>query len=316
MPCFSEEVHDVFRKWGKDDLCKEIEAIHEELVKRRVDSIKYGDPDQIDDKARTKLNCKVLAQALLNRSERLLVSSGAMLLESSVYGLALIARGHLEGTAVLGYFCDRLNALSKGNITFGTFSLNVADAVMGAKHDLFDKANAPPNVLTSIEKADRFLNQTLFANVDKEKKLEDTYSWLSDFAHPNFLSHSAAFKLDKENHRMVFGHDNQLEERDFQLVAYPQCFSWQLFDLCFYDMWVYDGIVHIVYQCYGELKMPTTLFLVRFARRRRRPAKTAPASAYTRSARNRSTGTRPCRRRSSASSGSCRTTRNWPGRRP
>ncbi len=204
MPCFSGEVQALFQKWNENDLYKEIEVIHSELLKRRVDSIEYGNPDKIVEKTRARLNSKVLAQALLNRSERLLVSSGAMLLQNSVYGLALIARGHLEGTAVLGYFCDRLNALGKGNIPAEKYYLNVADAVMGARHNLFEKANAPPNILTSIEKADRFLNQTLFENANKEKKLEDTYNWLSDFAHPNFLSHCAAFKLDKENHRMIF----------------------------------------------------------------------------------------------------------------
>lgn len=218
MSCFSDDVQKLFQRWKQEELCEKLESAHAELVKRRVDAIEYGDPEALGAQKQARLNCQVLRQSLLNRSERLIVSSGAMLLESSVYGLALIARGHLEGTAVLGYFCDRINALSKGNIPLKTFSWNVADAVMGAKHDLFDKANAPPNILNSIEKADRFLNQTLFET--KEKRLEDTYNWLSEFAHPNYLSHSVAFKLDKEKQRLVFGHDNQLEGRDFQLVGY------------------------------------------------------------------------------------------------
>jgi len=50
--------------------------------------------------------------------------------------------------------------------------------------------------------------------------LKDCYGWLSEFAHPNFLSNSSAFSLDKSTGRFVFRHSADLQESDFQLVHY------------------------------------------------------------------------------------------------
>jgi hypothetical protein len=96
----------------------------------------------------------------------------------------------------LGYFTNRLDALSKANIDFAGFEQDIANGLMGAKHDLFDKANAPVNILTCIENADKLIDAELFK--DKKRMLEDLYGWLSEFAHPNFCSNRTAFTLDKE----------------------------------------------------------------------------------------------------------------------
>ncbi len=218
MSCFSEDVRNLFQTWKQSELCQKLEGHHAQLLERRTEAIAYGDPDKLSAKTRTRLNCQVLRQALLHRADRLLRSSGTMLLEKNVYGLALLARGHLEATAVLGFFCNRINTLSKRNIPFEKFEEDVAHAIMGAQHDLFAEASAPTNILSCIEKADRFLDSEIF----KEKKgmLKDCYTWLSEFAHPNFLSNSTAFTLDKANGRMVFRHEGDLQEKDFELLGY------------------------------------------------------------------------------------------------
>jgi hypothetical protein len=141
-----------------------------------------------------------------------------MLPAKNVYGLALVARGHLEATAVLAYFCNRIDALSKGHIQYETFELDVADAIMGAKHELFDKADSPKNIMTCIEKGDKFLDDVLFGK--KTGLLNDCYGWLSEFAHPNFCSNKSSFTLDKVTGSMAFRHDGDLQESDFQLVGY------------------------------------------------------------------------------------------------
>jgi hypothetical protein len=56
---------------------------------------------------------------------------------------------------------------------------------MGAKHDLFDKANAPVNIITCVEHSDKYADVELFK--EKKKYLEDLYGWLSEFAQPEFL---------------------------------------------------------------------------------------------------------------------------------
>jgi hypothetical protein len=72
--------------------------------------------------------------------------------------------------------------------------------------------------MACIEKGDKFLNTHLF-----EKKMDlltDCYGWLSEFAHPNYCSNKTAFHLNKERHSMVFRHDGELQESDFQLIGY------------------------------------------------------------------------------------------------
>jgi hypothetical protein len=162
MVCFSDEAQKLFETWNKVELCNELEGYHAQLLERRVDAIAYGDPEKLSAKIRARLNCQVLRQALLHRAERLMASSGTMLLDKNVYGLALVVRGHVEGTAVLGFFCNRINSLVQNHIPFEKFEFDVADAIMGAKHDLFAKANAPANILSFIEKADRVLDKELF----------------------------------------------------------------------------------------------------------------------------------------------------------
>jgi hypothetical protein len=220
MGCFSDEIKQVFKDWKHDKLLQDLEADHAQLLERRVDTIEYGDPNLLSPKKRAILNSQVLRQALLHRAERLLVGSGTMLLAKNVYGLALVARGHLEGTAVLAFFCNRIDAVSKGNVPFEKFEQEVADAVMGAKHDVFTKANSPQNIMACIEKGDKFLDNIIFGK--KTGLLSDCYGWLSEFAHPNFCSNKISFNLDKTAGNFVFRHDADLQETDFQLAGYLQ----------------------------------------------------------------------------------------------
>jgi hypothetical protein len=131
--------------------------------------------------------------------------------------MALAARGYIETVAVLGYFAKRLSALSKGNIDFERFELDIANGLLGAKHDLFDKAKAPVNILSCVEGADKHLDAELFR--EKKGMLEDLYTWLSEFAHPNFCSNKTAYTLDKATGRMVLRNNEVIGEDHFQMLA-------------------------------------------------------------------------------------------------
>ena len=135
-----------------------------------------------------------------------------------MYGLALVTRGHVEATAVLAYFCDRVDALSKNNIKFEDFEHDVADAVLGAHHKIFSEANPPPNIMNCIEKGDRFIDNVLFTK--KTGLLIECYSWLSEFAHPNFCSNKISFSVDKQKHEIVFRHNAELQKLDFELLRH------------------------------------------------------------------------------------------------
>lgn len=231
MSSFPSDVHALFAKWNEHDVLASIEAAHQEHLDRRIAVVEYGSPATLAPKRRAAKNCQLLQQALLHRSERLVWSLGSLLLEGNVYGLALVARGQLEATAVLGYFCRRLELLAAGGVRFEDFEWNIADAVMGAKHELFSKARAPINILTCIEKADKYLDQHFFKS--DRRMLKDNYNWLSEFAHPNFLSSFSAYMLDKEKGEFLLRHGAGLREEDFQLPKYLEVGA-QLF-VVFFD---------------------------------------------------------------------------------
>jgi hypothetical protein len=121
---FSPAVREIFNRWKQSDLLDRLEASHQQLLDRRKEAVAVA--DQSEPRKHTASNCLVLQQALLHRAERLLAGAGTMLLENNIYGLALIARGHYEATAVLGYVCNRLESLKAGNISFEDFAWNIA----------------------------------------------------------------------------------------------------------------------------------------------------------------------------------------------
>jgi hypothetical protein len=215
-PPLSPAVREAFDHWKQGDLFDRLEASYRLLLDRRKRVVEF--PGQHEPRKHTASNCLVIQQTLLHRAERLIAACGSMVLENNVYGLALIVRGHYETTGVLGYLSNRLNSLEEGKIKFEEFAYNAACAVLGAKHSQFAKAPNPPNILTCIEKADSHLDTHYL----KEKKgmLRDGYDWLSEFAHPNFCSNCAAFTIDKLNHRFVLKHDAEMQDRDFDLIAY------------------------------------------------------------------------------------------------
>jgi len=194
------------------DVIGSLEAAYKELIKRRRDWVDYGDLSVITEQQRSGVNCQVLQQALLHRAEKMIVSSGTMIAENNVYGLALMVRGHLEATAMLGYFCHRLHSFAAGNILFDEIALNIASAAMGAKHEQFAAAPQPISIMTCVEKADLYLEANGFP-ADK-RMIADCYAWLSDFAHPNFLSTSSAIEPQGGTGRMRILHDVELGPRE------------------------------------------------------------------------------------------------------
>jgi hypothetical protein len=213
---YSPTIRELFEHWNHGELLANLEAANKALLERRKDAVVMA--PQSEPPKHTASNCLVLQQALLHRAERLQAEAVPMLLENNIYGLALVVRGHYEATAVLGYFCNRLESLKAGNIKFEDFAFNVAYEVLGAKHEQFAKAPNPPNILTCIEKADKYLDARF---KKKTGMLLDCYNWLSDFAHPNFLSNASSFTVDKPNRQFVFRHGKgDIRESDFELIVY------------------------------------------------------------------------------------------------
>lgn len=219
MPCFSQNAQKLFKNWQEEDLLAKLEEFYQMLLDVRKDAIEYGGvPEDIDPRKHVTLNLEVLQQVQLHRAERLFAAADPLLLDRNIYALALVVRGFYETTGIVGYFCNRLESLAQGNIEFENFAWNVADAIMGARHDQFSSARPPLHILTCIEKADKYLDKHLFK--EKHGILMDGYNWLSEYAHPNFLSNVSAFTFEKEYHRFVFRHDDELNKSELDLMGY------------------------------------------------------------------------------------------------
>jgi hypothetical protein len=230
IACLSDEATQTLKQAGKEDISESLKKTHADLVNQRVDYVEYGDPDSLTAKQRAKLNCQLLKLALVHRAECLMIATGQMFDSKNLYGLALIVRGHIEAVALLGYFARRLNSLCKKNIDFERFEEDIANGLLGSKDAIFDKAKAPVNILTCLEHTDRHLDTELFGK--KMGMLEELYTWLSEFAHPNFCSNKTAFTLDKETGRMLLRKEEETRDDHFQMLnclcMSADMFSWLL----------------------------------------------------------------------------------------
>jgi hypothetical protein len=232
MACLSDQATQTLKQAGKEDISQSLEKTHAELVNQRVDYIEYGDPDGLTARQLAKLNCRLLKQVLVHRAERLMIATGQMFDSKNLYGLALIVRGHIEALALLGYFARRLDSLHKKNIDFERFEEDIANGLLGAKDAIFEKAKAPVNIVTCLEHTDKYLNAELFGK--KAERCQEIYTWLSEFAHPNFCSNKTAFTLDKETGRMLIRKEDETRDDHFQMLnclcMSADMFSWLLTD--------------------------------------------------------------------------------------
>jgi hypothetical protein len=87
---------------------------------------------------------------------------------------------------------------------------------MGAKHELFDQAPDPINIITCIEKADRFFENKHQGS--QKRMISDCYAWLSEFAHPNFNSNDSAIRLINDG--IAFRHGEDISEDELKLLGY------------------------------------------------------------------------------------------------
>jgi hypothetical protein len=232
MACLSDQATQTLKQAGKEDISKSLEAAHADLVNERVDYIEYGDPHKLAARQQARLNCQLLKQVLVHRAERLMVATGQMFDSKNLYGLALIVRGHVEAIALLGYFARRLKSLHKGNIDFERFEEDIANGLLGAKDNIFDRAKAPVNILTCLEHTDKHLDAELFGK--RTEMFQEIYTLLSEFAHPNFCSNKTAFTLDKEKGRMFLRKEEETRDDHFQMLnclcMSADMFSWLLTD--------------------------------------------------------------------------------------
>jgi hypothetical protein len=104
--------------------------------------------------------------------------------------------------------------------------------LLGAKDATFVNAKVPVNIMTRLEHTDKHLDAELFGK--KTEMFQEIYTWLSEFAHPNFCSNKTAFTLDKETGRMLLRKEEETRDDHFQMLnclcMSADMFSWLLTD--------------------------------------------------------------------------------------
>ena len=193
MDCFPLPTRAALVGAGQVDLVSQIEDWHTKLLKRRRKTIQVKGHSWTKYRS-ARADAEVLQQALLRRTDRLTGSCGTALAHGDNYGCALMARGHLETSALLGYLAHQTNALADGKMSAEEYDGSVKALLFGSRDAEAEAAGMPKavNILTCIKKADQFMRK--HPGYGGSSVVSDAYQVLSEFAHPNMLSHSLSIK--------------------------------------------------------------------------------------------------------------------------
>lgn len=215
---FSQSRLRALRAKGFGDDCKELSDLFIDLVKMKRVSVEFGEPSEITERRRARFTLDSIFQASIARSTNLTFGFARLLGHNNTHSLALLARGHLETTALLGFLCDQLTAYEKARITFDHLHDKIAAAFLGHSGSDFQNAPKPINVMTMIEKADRYLKSKTDGLC--YEIISDSYGWLSNFGHPNSLSSISSFRIDPAKSAFVFGDTNELKDNEKEFINY------------------------------------------------------------------------------------------------
>jgi hypothetical protein len=239
---FSKDAKAILEGLAQDDLVTSLEASYQKAQLWLEEQVVYGNSAVLTEQDRAQKNLKLLKQCLLNRAQSLVRCEVNLIELQSPHGLALISRGHIEATAQLGYFCDRLHSLEQGNITFDTFHKKLSNTLMGTSYGLSTDKPKPLNIMACLEKADKHFAR--IGRIENKKILHDNYSWLSDYCHPNFLSSASSFSLNAEVGIMSFPSEAKLVERDMGLVGYL-VISCETFNMFYEDIIKLESVLAV-----------------------------------------------------------------------
>lgn len=190
MDCFPTHVRRKIAAAGADFIAAQIERIHTRLLKSRQPtvSVKYARSEE----EVTIGHCLVVWQAQLHRVERLMVSCGAAIASHDTYALATLVRAHLESVAMFASLMLARENYASGLNSYEAYDKVVSAALFGSKTQEGSSLSAM-NILTHIQRAEKLLKRNY--SLSEPISLQDAYSILSEYAHPNLSSTMASFDV-------------------------------------------------------------------------------------------------------------------------
>lgn len=214
-------IRNAFHARGKDQEVGQYEAAHGELLARTEMICEASPGDDWGDVERITEYSLVLRQVLLHRAINLFEGALSALTLDNVYTMTLAIRGHFETTAALGYLHKRLDSLSRGNLNPKVVDQDIYTQLLGRRDGVIQEAPQAKQVLSLLEHADRTVSRNVLGGTAKQYDiLTDCYTFLCEFSHPNFHSHSIAFDLKKDKRQFVMRHSEPMRDSEFDLVEY------------------------------------------------------------------------------------------------
>lgn len=211
MNCFPPDIRGKIAALGHDQLAAAIELIHTNLLKARLPFVRVHDHAETEMQLYFGL-CLVLWQVHLHRAERLMVSCGSCINNDDVYGLATLARGFVESTAVLIAVQAEMTKLSSGKTDAENFGKTLVSALIGTRLPISEEEVPAVNIMSYIKRADRFIYGT------EKAELSSIYDRLSEYAHPNIDSNVVSFRM--ENGIYKFGHKTEISPAHVALLGH------------------------------------------------------------------------------------------------
>ncbi len=174
---------------------------------------KLGEPQRIRSYA------IALRQVLLHRAIALFEGSLNAAVDENPYLMILAVRAEFETTAALGYLHNRLSSLATGNLDAAKVDKDIMTQLLGSKD--IPQAMEPKQILSMLEYADVSVSRRILGGRAKQHTmLRESYEFLSEFAHPNFHSNKLSFDLDKPARRIVFRHEQRMQDEAFDTIGY------------------------------------------------------------------------------------------------
>jgi len=148
----------------------------------------------------------------------------------------LATRAHFETTGSVAYFFRHLRKFYNGKISYEKVDNILYRLSLGCKtyppKDTHPERPDPINILTQVDAADK-----LFAEMGGHNKpFRNSYDFLSEFCHPNFLGITMGSEIVEKN-IVVYSEELEFRETDFgMLVNYMLAgcgFFFHIYDKCF-----------------------------------------------------------------------------------
>jgi len=173
-------------------------------------------------------------QMLLRRAKSLFFGIDNAIKTENVIQLALCVRSHFEVTGAAGYLLHNINKFISNDLNEKELDDILAKMNLGFKPTTKKHPYESVNVITMIKAADKILNIKL---EEEKNALMDSYSWLSEFCHPNALG--LIYSVDTVKDRKVLFSTKPFNQKEYDIIGYSNI-SYPLF----FDF--YDSIFDII----------------------------------------------------------------------